>query len=326
MSGKKEQNGNGTTHKMDTQPTSTSTSTSSTRIPDICQYWRSMANSLPVITIGGLNVSMTLASAVVLTLVRYSAEYSMIYGFGWPSNALITKNAAASVAAIFHSLQLVPALGACFANTDGRPYNPSQRLSEAAVWWQETVTALIQFCTGYMIYDGLLNIVWLKTQMSEGRTLTSEDYMFLGHHVATILYMTSTRIVKSGHQSAMMCMLLGELTNPLHNAFYVAQFAQTLDCCNGVFSQLAYQIIKVAFAALYCLVRVVIGPFVFVHITYHTVMVGRKHIPLALIVFWNLLIWAVIVGSIPWVQECWNNLQPYLPASIVGRTSQGQEL
>jgi hypothetical protein len=294
------------------------------KIPAICQYWRTMANSLPELSIGGLNVSMTLASAVVLTMVRYLAEYTMITLFGWPANSLVTKNAAASVSAIVHSFQLVPALGACFLYTDGRPYNPSQKLREEAVWWQETVTALLQFCTGYMIYDGILNILWLKSQMSPDG-LTSEDVMFLGHHLATILYMTSTRIVQSGHQSAMMCMLLGELTNPLHNAFYVAEFAQTLECCNGPFSQVAHEVIHVSFAALYCLVRVVIGPFAFLHITYNTVVVGRKHIPIPLIVFWNLLIWAVVFGSLPWIFECWSTLQLTFPVTF-GLPREGEEL
>lgn len=291
-------------------------------IPALCQFWRSIANSLPVIRIFGLDVSVTLASALVLTAVRFSAEYAMVAVFGWPDNSMVTKNAAASVAAIFHSLQLVPALAACFLSST-TPYNPSQKMSDAAPWWQETVSALLQFCTGYMLYDGLLNIVWLKTQMNpEG--LTSEDYMFLGHHLATTLYMSSTRIVGAGHQSAMICMLLGELTNPLHNSFYIGQAAQTLDCCNGAFSQAAFAAIEVTFSALYCFIRAGIGPFVFLHVTYNTFTVGRKHIPMALIFIWNLLIWAVVIGSIPWIHECWATLQRYYP-TLLGNSSSSSD-
>lgn len=149
--------------------------------------------------------------------------------------------------------------------------------------------------------------------MQEGG-LHPDDFMFLGHHLATTLYMTSARIIGAGHQSAMMCMLLGELTNPLHNSFYIAQAAQKLDCCNGAFSQAAFRMIEISFAALYCVMRVIIGPIFCLHMTYNLWVVGRKHINKVLLVVWTLLIWAVLIGSIPWVVECWQTLQRYYPA------------
>lgn len=288
-------------------------------IPALCQFWRGISNRLPIVRVwgsGGLNVSMTLASAVALAAVRYAAEFTMVTVFSWPHNAFVTKNAAASAAAMIHSVSLVPALAVCFyapifQGKNRSFYNPSQKMSEAPVWWQETVAALLQFCTGYMLYDGLLNIIWLKSSNIDGQELTSEDALFLGHHVATILYMTSVRLLACGHQSAMICMLLGELTNPLHNAFYIAQAAQTLDCCNGPVSQAMFVAIKVAFSALYCLVRIGVGPVFFAHVTYNTIVVGRTYIPWAVILLWNVLIWAVVFGSIPWVKECWSTLQQF---------------
>jgi len=166
-----------------------------------------------------------------------------------------------------------------------------------------------------VIYDGVLNIVLLKWQ----RGLSAADFMFLGHHVATTLYMTSTRILEAGHMSAMMCMLLGESTNPLHNAFYVAQFAQPLDCCNGPFSQQMFQFIGIAFSGMYVLVRTLIGPVVCAHMTYDLWKNGyiRSGIPRWLLGVWSFLIWAVIIGSIPWIQDCWSMFQKGVSGEVI---------
>ena len=63
------------------------------KIPALCHFWRSSASSLPVIKLFGLDVSVTIASALVLTVVRYAAEYVMVTGFGWPTHSFVTKNA-----------------------------------------------------------------------------------------------------------------------------------------------------------------------------------------------------------------------------------------
>lgn len=297
------------------------------KIPALCEFWRTLASRLPVAKVWGLDVSLTVASALVLALVRFAAEFVMVRVFSWPENSFVTKNAASSVASIFHSLQLVPALAACFLSSPN--YNPSQKMSEAAVWWQGTVTALLQFCTGYMIYDALLNILWLRSTMAE-KGVTSEDLMFLGHHIATTLYMTSTRIVGAGHQSAMLCMLLGEVSNPLHNSFYIAQAAQKLSCCNGSFSQTAFAVIEASFSALYCLIRVIVAPVMCLHLTFNLWTTGwrKNRINILLITVWTLLIWAILIGSIPWIIECCTTLQRYFPvlALLVGSDSKAAEL
>lgn len=281
------------------------------QIPALCQLWRTLASSLPRVTVlGDLDVSLTVAAALGLAAVRFAAEYILETAFGWPVDSLTTKDAAASCAAIAHSLQLVPALIACFLSNR---YNPSERMRDAPAWWQETVTALLQFCTGYMVYDGCLNILWMKTRMQEGG-VSPEDLMFLGHHLATSLYMTSTRLTGAGHQSAMMCMLLGELTNPLHNSFLILESAQDLDCCNGARSRAAFAAVRFAFALAYCLVRVLVAPPVLAHVTYRLwARRGgrRRHIPAALLAVYTLLIWAVLIGSIPWVVDCYAVLREY---------------
>ena len=310
-------------------------------VPYLCQYWCYISNEIipkyvPFhLHIYHLDVTLTIASALILSLIRYISEYSMIYLFQWPPNTYITKNAAASVAAIFHSIQLVPSLYVCFRSlsslsasesSDGQrntgrhttgssnQYNPSQHMMVVSdTWWKDTVDALFQFCTGYMIYDGVLNILYMKYNMIG--QISSEDYLFLGHHLATILYMSSVRYIQQGHQSAMICMLLGELTNPFHNMYYIAQAAQTLSCCNGTIATWLFHSITLAFAVSYVLVRTIVGPFVFVHLTYNLWTTGRRKdiypIPISLLILWTILIWAVILGSIPWIVECYHMIQSY---------------
>ena len=272
--------------------------------PALLRQWLRVQASLPAIHFGSLDISMTLLTICFLSSIRFAFTYMLIHVFGWPDEE-IARDGAASMVGILHSMLLVPALAACFVS---HPYSPHQAMSDSPSWYQQAVSTLLQFCTGYMVYDGTLNILILKYPNYQ-----PSDFMFLGHHLATTLYMTACRMLQRGHQSAMMCMFLGEITNPFQNSFMVAEFAQTLACCNGAVSQMLFPIIECSFAALYCLMRAIVGPFLCAHITFDLWRNGRKTIPLAVIIVWTMLIWAVLVGSIPWIQDCWSKLQKYLP-------------
>jgi len=284
------------------------------RAPPFCRFWVKIYNAVPKIGFGGFDVSITLLTMAVLTSLRFFFEMVVQERiFGWPQNAQVTKEAAASAVAIFHSVNLLPALLATFLFYG---YAPSEKIGVAPKWYQQCVCALLQFCTGYMVYDGILNIAMLKLHYQDGG-LNASDYMFLGHHLATSLYMTSARVLGAGHMSAMMCMFLGELTNPLHNSFYIAEFAQGIDCCNGELSQQLHYYIMMAFSALYVIIRSVFGPLVCLHMTFDLWARGRRQsgIPIWVLSIWTFLIWGVIIGSIPWIQDCHNMFQKGLSQS-----------
>lgn len=289
-------------------------------IPKLCQFWINLQRRLPSMHFLGLDVSLTIASAIFLGLLRYLSEFIMVNAFGWPRNSYDTKAAASSVSSIFHSLNLVPTLYVLLVRTVKPYYNPSASIAEetAGQWWNDSVKAMLQFCTGYMLYDAVLTIGWLKSTMQEGG-ISSEDLLFLGHHLATTLYMSSARWAKAGHQSAMMCMLVGEITNPLHNSYYIALAAQKLDCCNGPFSQSAFAVIEFSFGLLYVIFRAIIGPAAIAHATFNLLTTGLfkvKELPAWLIIVWVSLMWAVLLGSVPWVAECWGFVLKPLPAEI----------
>ena len=126
--------------------------------------------------------------------------------------------------------------------------------------------------------------------------------------MVTSVYMISARVIGAGYMSAMICMLLGEITNPLHNLYFFGEKALTLECCNGPFVQSFHSTVTIAFAAAYFLVRVIIAPPFFLLVTFVLLFTkrGRANIPLPLNVFWNLLIWGVCFGSGSWIQKCYN--------------------
>jgi hypothetical protein len=169
-----------------------------------------------------------------------------------------------------------------------------------------------------MVYDATINILWLRTDISSSSEsfipqLNDDDILFLGHHIMTSLYMTSSRVVQAGHMSAMTCMLLGELTNPLHNMFMLGEVAMKLDCCNGPNARFVHAFVSVAFAAMYNLFRVVLAPPILAHVTYCLIFTrnGRTNIPLALNLLWNFMIWAVVFGSTSWIIKCHKILMDY---------------
>jgi hypothetical protein len=286
------------------------------KIPWLAQLWRTLYNAVPKFNLPGTNleISFSLASALFLLSIRILSEYVVLeHVFDWPHDSLVTKGAAASTVGVVHSLSLVPALILCLST---QPFAPTERLAAAPLWWQQMVNCILQFCTGYMIYDGFVNIILLRWQPGHlTPSLTGSDLSFLFHHVATSFYMTSTRVIQAGHISAMTCMFLGEVTNPFHNGYLVAEAALKLDCCNGTLSRRLHSIVELCFSASYCFFRIVAGPVVCLYVTYDILISkrGRSNIPLVLRILWIVMIWAVIFGSIPWIVDCWAMLQKHVP-------------
>lgn len=292
---------------------STKQQSSSDEAPWVLQQWASLYNTVPKIHLPGTNfdVSITIVAACILYGARRVGEL-ILESHGWPAGSPITIEAAASIAAIVHSTTLVPGLWFALSS---QPYIPSTAMSEHPQWWQDAVTALLQFCTGYMIYDGLCNIILLTWEVG----MNSGNWMFLGHHFATAFYMTSARLLGAGHISALICMLLGEATNPVHNAFMITELEKTLDHYNGEQHGAVYYI-EVTFCILYLIFRVVLGPLGMLHITYDLLITkqGRQNVPLWLKILWLIMIWGVVFGSIPWIQDCITTLQTHMASSSGG--------
>ena len=277
-----------------------------------------------------LNISFTLFSSLCLILCKYSAEYALIHLGGWPNTAagttedrtaaIATLEAAASCASICHSTVLCLGLLVAFRT---QTYDVVATLAEQQqpTWWPRLADALLQLCGGYMLYDAGINIFYLRYAPNTTTgvvpfQLNDDDILFLLHHFVTSFYMLSARCLGAGYQSAMICMFLGELTNPLQNLRWIGIQAQTIGG-NGVWYGTSarglalHATINVGFALAYFVIRVVIAPPFFAHTSYQLLGTskGRTNIqPLPLNLFWNFCIWAVCFGSTSWILKCYHIL------------------
>ena len=261
--------------------------------------------------IRNFNFAFILFSALFLAAIRQFIFWKMLMYVGWPQYSKMTTDAASSLTSICHSIILCWYLSLCFfyLSTAKCRYVPSARMSTFPLWWQDSASALLEFCTGYMIFDSFF-LIWdttyyLKMEISEF------DKLVLAHHVMTSLYMASTRFVNAGHLSAMILMLTGEITNPLMNGMFTTRFAIQLDCCNSSQMILIHSILEYGFAISYAIFRIFIGPACSLHLSWDLIFTkhGRSNVPIVLSVIWVIMVWAVIHGSIPFVQECIEMMQ-----------------
>eukprot|EP00566_Odontella_aurita_P020456 CAMPEP_0113550080 /NCGR_PEP_ID=MMETSP0015_2-20120614/13788_1 /TAXON_ID=2838 /ORGANISM="Odontella" /LENGTH=360 /DNA_ID=CAMNT_0000450857 /DNA_START=145 /DNA_END=1227 /DNA_ORIENTATION=- /assembly_acc=CAM_ASM_000160 len=272
------------------------------RVPLPLRPWIASYRCVPRIDIPltNLSVSFTFLSAALLIAIRLFVEWTLPRYFGWPSDGhKITEEAAACMVSGVQATFLLGGLGACLFS---QPYRPSARMEDHPSWWRDGANALIEFCTGYMIYDAVLLVgkAWMK-----GESIPAGDIMYIGHHFATSYMMMGVRIMGAGHLSAMYLMFTGEMTSPLMNSHFVLRLAVRLKCCSGplVHECLAY--VEYAYAILYCVCRIVLGPVGAAHLTYDLLFTkkGRRNVNVIVALTWMPMVWGVLVGSRPWIEE-----------------------
>lgn len=273
--------------------------------PLLMRPWIRLYRTVPKIHVPGTNldVAFTIASAIVLTCVDYGSA-ALLRASGWPAQSKHTRSVAGSVATIFHSTVLVLGLGAALST---QKYDPSGKMEDHPDWWRDGSHALIQFCTGYMIYDAAVQFIADRWQKGVGPVLSAADWMFMGHHFATSLYMVSARLCEAGHMSAMILMFTGEFTAPIMNILRISRTASnemTGDCCGRTWLPILQPYVEYVFALLYAGFRIIIGPICAAHLTHDILLTkkGRKNVPVALSSVWLFMVWAVLFGSIPWIK------------------------
>lgn len=262
------------------------------------------AGRLFVSAYNALPIPFVITSAAFFVSIRLLARMTLESVFGWPVDDLIhTDRAASSVPSIFHSTILCPGLIAAFLSHN---YNPSEHISKANKRWQTLVSALLQFCTGYMLNDLMFLLYRGMSEDSWIPQLSTGDLMFVGHHIVTATYMTQTRVYQAGHMSAMICMLLGELSNPVHNLYLILEIASELDCCYGPILMKLHEFVPGIFAIIYIVLRAFVGPVFLLHCTWNLLFSkdAKENLPLWVRIFWSTMIWGVVFGSIPEIMAC----------------------
>jgi len=273
------------------------------KVPSLLKPWIFLYKKVPnIININGVGFTFAVLSFLYLAVWRISSLY-LLYSLGWPSwpDNYLTQKAVGSAVAIVHAIQLEFPLFACLL---AQPFIPSKRMDASPLWLQHATNALLEFCTGYMIHDTIFIMI---RAYETGESLNNSDLSFIGHHIACSIYMNSARLVGAGHLSAMMLMFTGEFTCPFQNAHAMLGFALDTACCNGTITQLLHKYIELVSCILYCFFRTFVGPICALYIMYDLIFTknGRKNVPVALSVFWCIPMWGVLIGSIPWIKECY---------------------
>eukprot|EP00560_Eucampia_antarctica_P001665 CAMPEP_0197835240 /NCGR_PEP_ID=MMETSP1437-20131217/25192_1 /TAXON_ID=49252 ORGANISM="Eucampia antarctica, Strain CCMP1452" /NCGR_SAMPLE_ID=MMETSP1437 /ASSEMBLY_ACC=CAM_ASM_001096 /LENGTH=305 /DNA_ID=CAMNT_0043440517 /DNA_START=51 /DNA_END=968 /DNA_ORIENTATION=+ len=266
------------------------------RIPFFSSMFRKVYLALPKSE--SFDVSMMMLSCGFFGVIRLAGEHTFVSILGWEESHKMTRECPSYCAPIVHSIFLCLCLAELLSV---EKYVPTSKMKDAPLWWQQTATACLQFCTGYMIYDSLF-IVRDKVRFNE--SLKPADYMFIGHHLATTLYMSSVRRLGAGHSSAMMLMLLGEFTNPLQSVFTVVRYAVQMEPQRQLWHTLL-PFCELIYALFYAVFRTFLGPFAMAHITYHLIFTkqGRTNIPIFATLCYLIMGWGVLIGSIGWTME-----------------------
>ena len=90
----------------------------------------------------------------------------------------------------------------------------------------------------------------------------------------------------------------------------MTRFAIQLECCSGETTAALHSWLEHSFAAVYLVFRIFIGPVCSVHVTYDLLTKrGRTNVPLLLSLVWVGMVWAVLWGSIPFIEEAMEMLR-----------------
>ena len=282
--------------------------------------WASVYDAIPGLRVPGTNldIAFTLLSAAFLMTMRFVNLRYLCLGLLQLDEHASTE-VSGSMGSILHSTILCPALLVALLTV--KEYNPSQHRDKESQWWVNFIDAQLQFCTGYMVQDSLFILLFRFEGMDLASgviptslhfSFTDDDILFLCHHLLTTIYMTQCRVYRAGHMSAMICMFLGELSNPLHNAYWISDILMGIQ---GRGNATVHFILETSFAIVYNAIRVVIAPVFFAHVSYNLMFSkdgNAGHLPFLVRVFWVVMIWAVEYGSISTITMCHSALKKNL--------------
>ncbi|KAL2653182.1 hypothetical protein R1flu_021310 [Riccia fluitans] len=154
---------------------------------------------------------------------------------------------------------------------------------------------IMEYSMAYFIID-LLNYVYAAP----------DDFLFIGHHIATFTYMFSCRYFTLHGATSVMCLIAaGEATSPVQNIWTLARMARTeSDVAKRIYTSLSP-----FFTFYFTLVRGIFGPYLIYKL-------GKFYLPGgadAVVPRWLAFCWMfktsfAIFGSMVWVYKLWVGL------------------
>ena len=271
-------------------------------VPFLLKPWVYLQETLPEMFVGGLNISVMVSGLVYFYAMRQLATFIHAVN-GWPMDHLQTNSNISCMVSLSHSSCMILPLFQCLFT---QPYQPTRELSKAPKYWQLSADALLQFCTAYMVQDSFCLVYkGLRKGLQPG------DELFLGHHFATITYMTQCRWIAAGHISTMTCILIGEISNPFMMIRFITKAASESICCNGPRVAAIFSVSTIIYAILYFIARSFLMPGFFLYKFHDFFLSGQKSVPFGLCVYWYTAILAIIVGSYGYIIESLEMIQDY---------------
>ena len=266
------------------------------QIPFIIRPWVSLYRATPKIFIPGtdVDIAFSLRCAIFFTILRLSFRHAL-YWFGWPVGSSDTYFVTGCMVSICHSSIMLPGLAAILRS---QKYVPSGKLDPSPQWYKDATNALMEFCTGYMIYDSILGYVVETWQPGVGPALSEDGWLFIGHHILTTLYMSSARYFRAGHMSAMMLMFNGEFSAPIMNAHFILKKSLGQECCKSLAwlpALFAYN--EQLFSVVYLVCRTAVSLTMIGHVSFDLLFTkrGRRDVPLWLSISWMPMCWVSTV-------------------------------
>lgn len=298
----------------------TSANENEEKFPFVLKPWIFLYRSVPTLInlpFTSISVTFIICCSFYLSAWRLSLNRMLIL-LGWPADHMDTLYATENLTAVVHSLHLCPVLAVLLLT---QPYSAVSKMSSHPQWWQDCAHAMMGFCTGYMMYDFALSLLWRNYQPGVGFVISVADWCFIGHHFATSICMQYTLINGAGHMGVLAMMLWGELSNPIQNTMYTLDLAKGLgqECCSSIFmEEVIYPIVHFSHGLGYATLRIFFGPGTTMDITYRSFFTkeGKANIPLALKLFYMISLWGVLLGSASWVIEAVDIVKSYLIPSV----------
>lgn len=144
-----------------------------------------------------------------------------------------------------------------------------------------------------------------------------DDYLFIGHHIATLTYMISCRYFTGHGAMSVMCLIAaGESTSPVQNIWTLARMARE----DSPSAKKIYTNLSPFFTVYFTIVRGIFGPYL-------TWTIGKFYlsggadavVPRWLAYCWMFKIAFAIFGSLVWVYKLWVGLIKFYSKKVERR-------
>eukprot|EP00246_Nothoceros_aenigmaticus_P013781 TRINITY_DN4932_c0_g1_i1.p1 TRINITY_DN4932_c0_g1~~TRINITY_DN4932_c0_g1_i1.p1 ORF type:complete len:275 (-),score=12.07 TRINITY_DN4932_c0_g1_i1:581-1405(-) len=159
----------------------------------------------------------------------------------------------------------------------------------------EVQNKIMEYSMAYFVVD-LLNYFYAAP----------DDYLFIGHHIATLTYMLSSRYFVGCGATSVMCLIAaGEATSPVQNVWTLARMSRE----EYPLSKKIYTTLSPWFTVYFTLIRGILGPYLVWELgKFYLTGQADSAIPRWLAYCWMLKITFAISGSMVWVYKLWLGL------------------